>query len=163
MLLAFGGVAVVLAGLYRLERNSATLGIVTVVPIVLVVGFVFGGMYLFGISLTFVTAFLVSITIGLGIDYNIHISDRFAQELADGQPPIEALRTTVRGTGGALFGSALTSGAALATLLGHPSVVFRSFGGIVVLALVLSFVLSVLLLPSFLLPWPRWHTAGRTA
>ena len=162
MLLAFGGVAVVLAGLYRLERNSATLGIVTVVPIVLVVGFVFGGMYLFGISLTFVTAFLVSITIGLGIDYNIHISDRFAQELADGQPPIEALRTTVRGTGGALFGSALTSGAAFATLLVHPSVVFRSFGGIVVLALVLSFVLSVLLLPSFLLPWARWHTAGRT-
>jgi len=158
MLLAFGGVAAVLAAMYRLERGTATLGIVTVVPIVLVVGFMFAGMYVAGIPLTFVTAFLVSITIGLGIDYNIHISDRFAQELAAGRPPVGALTTTVRGTGGALFGSALTSGASFATLLVHPSVVFQSFGGIVVLALVLSFVLSVLLLPSFLLPWARWQT-----
>ena len=158
MLLAFGGVAAVLAAMYRLERGTATLGIVTVVPIVLVVGFVFGGMYAVGIRLTFVTAFLVSITIGLGIDYNIHISDRFAQELAADRAPVDALTTTVRGTGGALFGSALTSSASFATLLLHPSVVFQSFGGIVVLALVLSFVLSVLLLPSLLLPWARWQT-----
>ncbi len=158
MLLAFGGVAAVLAAMYRLEHGTASLGVVTVVPIVLVVGLVFGGLYLFGISLTFVTAFLVSITIGLGIDYNIHVSDRFAQELAAGAAPVDALATTVRGTGGALFGSALTSGVAFATLLLHPSVVFQSFGGIVVLALVLSFLVSVLVLPSFLLPWANWQT-----
>jgi len=160
MLLAFGGVALVLAGMYWLERRQLLLGVVTVVPIVLVVGLVFAGMYVFGVALTFITAFLVSITIGLGIDYNIHISDRFAQELDRGQAPVEALRTTVQGTGGALLGSVLTSGAAFATLLLHPSVVFRSFGLIVVLALVLSFVVSVLVLPSFLLLWARWQSRG---
>jgi predicted RND superfamily exporter protein len=160
MLLAFGGVAVVLAGMYWLERRQLLLGVVTVVPIVLVVGLVFAGMYVFGVALTFITAFLVSITIGLGIDYNIHISDRFAQELDRGQRPVEALRTTVQGTGGALLGSVLTSSAAFATLLLHPSVVFRSFGLIVVLALVLSFVVSVLVLPSFLLLWARWQSRG---
>jgi predicted RND superfamily exporter protein len=156
MLLAFGGVALVLAGMYWLERRELVLGVVTVIPIVLVTGLVFAGMYLFGVALTFITAFLVSITIGLGIDYNIHISDRFAQELDRGLPPVEALRTTVQGTGGALLGSVLTSGVAFATLLLHPSVVFRSFGLIVVLALALSFVVSVLVLPSFLLLWARW-------
>ena len=160
MLLAFGGVALVLAGMYWLERRQLLLGVVTVVPIVLVVGLVFAGMYVLGVALTFITAFLVSITIGLGIDYNIHISDRFAQELDRGQEPVEALRTTVQGTGGALLGSVLTSGAAFATLLLHPSVVFRSFGLIVVLALVLSFVVSVLVLPSFLLLWARWQSPG---
>ena len=160
MLLAFGGVALVLAGMYWLERQELLLGVVTVVPIVLVVGLVFAGMYVFGVALTFITAFLVSITIGLGIDYNIHISDRFAQELDRGQEPVEALRTTVQGTGGALLGSVLTSSAAFATLLLHPSVVFQSFGLIVVLALVLSFVVSVLVLPSFLLLWARWQSRG---
>jgi predicted RND superfamily exporter protein len=155
MALAFLGVALVLALTYRLERGTATLGIVTVVPIVLVVGSVFAGMYLFDFALTFVTAFLVSITIGLGIDYNIHVSDRFAHELDEGADPIDALSTTVTGTGGALLGSALTSGAAFATLLVHPSVVFQSFGFIVVVALALSFVVSVLVFPSMLLLWAR--------
>jgi predicted RND superfamily exporter protein len=155
MALAFAGIALVLAATYRVERGTATLGIVTVVPIVLVVGAVFASMALLGLSLTFITAFLVSITIGLGIDYNIHISDRFAHELADGADPIEALSTTVTGTGGALLGSALTSGAAFATLLVHPSVVFQSFGFIVVVALALSFVVSVLVFPSMLLLWAR--------
>ena len=155
MLLAFGGVAVVLAGTYHLERGAASLGAVTLVPIVLVLGLVFGGMYLFEVPLTFVTAFLVSITIGLGIDYNIHVSDRFAQELDRGRRPVEALHTAVQGTGGALLGSALTSSVAFVTLLAHPSAVFQSFGAIVVLALALSFVVSVLVLPSFLLLWAR--------
>ncbi|WP_436936294.1 efflux RND transporter permease subunit [Halovenus marina] len=157
MVLAFGGVTLVLAATYHLERRRLTLGVVTVVPIVLVTGFVFGGMYLFGVPLTFITAFLVSITIGLGIDYNIHVSDRFMQELDDGADPIDALYTTVRGTGGALLGSALTSCAAFATLLVHPSAVFQSFGAIVVLSLFLSFLVSVFVLPSFLLCWARWR------
>ena len=103
---------------------------------------------------------LAVIAVMLGIDYNIHISDRFAQELDRGPEPVEALKTAVRGTGGALLGSVLTSSAAFATLLLHPSVVFRSFGLIVVLALVLSFVVSVLILPSFLLVWARWGSRG---
>jgi len=155
MLLAFAGVALVLAGMYYLERGSATLGALTVVPIGLVVGLVFGGMYLFGIPLTFVTAFLASITVGLGIDYNIHVSDRFAQELAAGTDPVPALYETVTGTGGALLGSALTSSAAFATLLLHPSPVFQSFGFIVVVALLLSFAVSVLVFPSLLLWWSK--------
>ena len=161
MLLAFAGVTVVLGVAYRIERESLTLGAVTVAPIMIVVGFVFGGMYLFSVSLTFITAFLVSITIGLGIDYNIHISDRFAQEFERTGNPEESLYIAVRGTGGALLGSALTSSAAFATLLVHPSVVFQSFGLIVVLALLLSFFVSIFVLPSFLLLWARWQPVTR--
>jgi len=155
MLLAFGGVALVLAGTTYIQRGRPSLGVITVVPIALVVGLVFGTMYVFGVPLTFVTAFLVSITIGLGIDYSIHVSERFAQELDGGTEPVAALYTTVQGTGGALFGSALTSGAAFSTLLLHPSPVFQSFGLIVVGALFCSFAVSVLVFPSLLLWWAR--------
>jgi predicted RND superfamily exporter protein len=155
MVLAFGGVAVVLGGMYRFEQGSATLGLITVVPMVVIIGLVFAGMSLFEIPLTFITAFLVSITIGLGIDYNIHISDRFATELDSGTDPVDALETTVTGTGGALLGSALTSSAAFATLLAHPAPMFQSFGFIVVVAMGLSFVTSVVVFPSLLLWWAR--------
>jgi predicted RND superfamily exporter protein len=159
MLVAFAGVAIVLAGMYHVERDAASLGAVTVIPIALVIGLVFGGMVLFAVPLTFITAFLASITVGLGIDYNIHISDRFAQELDRGRDPVDALYETVTGTGGALFGSALTSGVSFATLLIHPSALFQSFGFIVVLALLLSFAVSVLVLPSLLLVWANWTGA----
>ncbi|MEF8813578.1 MAG: MMPL family transporter [Halovenus sp.] len=153
MLIALAGVLVSLAVIYRFQHGSTLLGVATVIPIGLVLGLVFGAMYLVGIPLTFVTALLVSITIGLGIDYNIHISDRFAQELESGADPTEALYTAVTGTGGALLGSVLTSGAAFATLLLHTSPQIRSFGAIVVLALSLSFLLSVFVLPSLLYLW----------
>ncbi|TYL38018.1 RND transporter [Natronococcus pandeyae] len=153
MLIALAGVLVALAAIYRFERDSALLGALTVVPIALVVGLVIGSMSLFGVPLTFVTALLMSITIGLGIDYNIHVSDRFAQALERGADPATALYTAVTGTGGALLGSALTSGAAFATLLLHPGPQIRSFGAIVVLALALSFLLSVFVLPSLLYLW----------
>jgi predicted RND superfamily exporter protein len=155
MLVALVVVAVVLAVSYRLTEGSATLGAITVVPIALVLALVLGGMYLTGTPITFVTALLMSLVIGLGIDYNIHVSDRFAQELDRGRDPVGALRTAVIGTGGALLGSTLTSGGAFATLLLHVSPQLRGFGMLVVLALSLAFVVSVFVFPSMLLAWSQ--------
>lgn len=157
LLLALVGVLVTLAVVFRAVHNSATLGAITVVPIALVMGLVFGGMYLLSVPLTFLTAFLVAITIGLGIDYTIHITDRFAQEREAGRDSVDALYTTVRGTGGALFGSALTSGAAFSTIALHPHPQFTSLGLIVVLALTMSFLVSVFVLPSLLYRWAQWR------
>ena len=153
MLLALSGVALALIVVYRLTHGTALLGALTVVPIVLALGLVFGGMYLLGEPLTLFTALLVSITIGLGIDYNIHVSDRFAQELEAGRNVETALREAVTGTGGALLGSAITSGGAFALLLLVPEPQFSSFGVIATLALSISFVLSVFVLPSLLWLW----------
>jgi predicted RND superfamily exporter protein len=126
-----------------------------VLPIAMALGIVFGGMYLLGQPLTLLTAVLVSITIGLGIDYNIHISDRFAQELDRGRDVPSALREALTGTGGALLGSAVTSGGAFSLLIVVPHPQFNSFGIIVALALGVSFLLSVFVLPSVLWLWAR--------
>ncbi|WP_436935643.1 efflux RND transporter permease subunit [Halovenus marina] len=152
-LLAMLGVLVTLAAIYRFVHGSLSLGVVTVVPIGLALGIVFGVMYLLGQPLTLLTALLVSITIGLGIDYNIHVSDRFAQELEGGRDVEAALREAVTGTGGALLGSAVTSGSAFSLLMIIPHPQFNSFGLIVALALSVSFLLSVFVLPSVLWLW----------
>lgn len=155
MLIALGIIGIVLGLIYRLTEGSATLGVLTVVPITLVIGLVLAGMYVTNTPVTLLTALLLSLAVGLGVDYNIHISDRFAQELSQGDDPVAALQTAVTGTGGALLGSTLTSGGAFATLLLHTSPQLRSFGMLVVLALSLSFLVSVFVFPSMLLVWAR--------
>ena len=153
LLVALAGVLLALAFVYRVVHDSLLLGAVTVVPIGLALGLVFGGMYLAGQPLTMTTALLVGITIGLGIDYNIHVSDRFAQELQRGRDVTTALREAVTGTGGALLGSAVTSGGAFSLLILVPVPDITSFGLITALALGFSFLLSVFVLPSLLWLW----------
>ncbi|APW97549.1 RND transporter [Halobiforma lacisalsi AJ5] len=165
LLLALGAVFATLAVVYRYVHGSATLGIVTAFPIALVTGLVVGGMYLLDVPLTLLTALLMSLVIGLGIDYGIHVSDRFAQELERGDPdhrrrPLAALERAVTGTGGALLGSTLTSAGAFATLLLHPHPQLESFGTLVVLAIVTAFVVSVFVLPSALALWARYGRSG---
>jgi Predicted exporters of the RND superfamily len=135
--------------------DSATLGLVTGLPIALVLALVFGGMLLLDEPLTATTALIVSIAIGLGIDYNIHISDRFATELERGNSIEAALRDATTGTGGALLGSAVTSTGAFALLIVAPLANFQSIGVILALTLAASFLLSVFVLPSLLYQWAR--------
>ncbi|UPV72876.1 MMPL family transporter [Halorussus limi] len=156
LVIALAAVFVMLMVVYRIAEGSASLGAITVVPIALVTALVVGGMYLLDVPLTLLTSLLMSLVIGLGIDYNIHISDRFAQELDAGRDAYRALREAVTGTGGALFGSTLTSTGAFSALLLSPSPQLRSFGTLVVLALSLSFVVAIFVLPSLLLLWTRY-------
>lgn len=161
MVVALVAILVALTGVFRLTHGSATLGAVVAVPIALVIGLVIGGMYLLDVPLTLLTALLMSLVIGLGVDYNIHVGDRFADELRAGVPRLEALRAAVTGTGGALLGSSLTSAGAFATFVLVPAPQLQSFGVIVVLALVTSFLTSVLVLPSILWVWSaRFGVAG---
>ncbi|MFC7081292.1 efflux RND transporter permease subunit [Halorussus caseinilyticus] len=159
LIVALIAVFVMLMLVYRLTQGSATLGAVTVIPIVLVTALVVGGMYLLDVPLTLFTSLLMSLVIGLGIDYNIHITDRFAEELERTGDSYLALREAVTGTGGALLGSTLTSTGAFSALLLASSPALQSFGKLVVLALTLSFVVSIFVLPSLLVVWTRYvHT-----
>jgi predicted RND superfamily exporter protein len=156
MFIALSAAVVVMAIIFRLMHGTATLGVVVAVPITLVVGLVVGGMYLLEIPLNLLTALLMSLVIGLGIDYNIHLGDRFADERREGADTYEALEKAVTGTGGALLGSTLTSVCAFAALLLIPSPGMQSFGTIVVVALSTAFVASVFVLPSILALWSRF-------
>ncbi|WP_227134661.1 efflux RND transporter permease subunit [Halorubellus salinus] len=156
MAVALAAIALTLAGVFRYMHGSATLGLVVAVPIALVLGLVVGGMYLLSIPLTLLTALLMSLVIGLGIDYNIHVGDRYADERREGAGTYEALEAAVTGTGGALLGSTLTSVGALATITLVPHPQLQSFGAIVVVALTTAFAVSVLVLPSLLVLWSRY-------
>jgi predicted RND superfamily exporter protein len=113
-----------------------------------------------GEELTLLTSVIASLTVGLGVDYSIHFSERYKQEL-DRQSGIwPALFATMAGTGGALFGGFVTTVAAFATLGLSTMPQLAQFGLLVALALVYAFLSTVLVLPSLLVVWTRVFGPG---
>jgi predicted RND superfamily exporter protein len=138
--------------IYWALEGSASLGIANLVPILVTVTAIAATMRWLGISFNALTATILAITIGLGIDYSVHVTHRFADErrVADLST---ALDRTVRGTGGALAGSMLTtvSGIGVLALALFPAI--GQFGVLTALSVFYSFVASLVVLPSALVVW----------
>ncbi|MFC4406227.1 efflux RND transporter permease subunit [Haloarchaeobius iranensis] len=146
--------AVLVVG-YRLFDGYASLGAVTIVPVVLSLAWVLGVMYLLEIPFNAQTALITSLGIGLGVDYSIHMSERFTDELERLGDVDDALTATIDGTGGALLGSAVTTAAGFSTLALAIVPSLQRFGIVIGVAIVFAFVGAVLVLPSILALWGR--------
>jgi predicted RND superfamily exporter protein len=141
---------------YRLTGNAASLGVVTLLPVLFAVSWILGTMWLVGMPFNALTGTIAALTIGLGIDYSIHVSDRYEQELHRQEDVWAALQTTVTGTGGALLGTAATTVGGFGTLVLAILPALRQFGIITGLTIVYAFLASVLVLPSMLVLWTRY-------
>lgn len=161
LVVSLSAILVFLCFVYWLKEKSATLGIVATIPIALVIALVAISMLLLDVPITFNTALMFGLVIGLGVDYSIHVTDRFAQEYGPDGSVYRALETTVTGTGGALFGSTLTTAGAFATLALSPFTQSAHTGIIVALSLLFAFLINIFVLPSFLVVWARF--AGSNA
>lgn len=153
VLLSLVGILLLLIVVYRRLEGSATLGVVTFLPIALVVAAISLGMLLLDVPITFVTALMIGLVIGMGVDYTIHVTDRFVDELDETGEPFAALERTVTGTGGALLGSSITTVAAFVTLAASPFEQTANFGSVIALAILGAFLVSVFVLPSLLVVW----------
>ena len=69
----------------------------------------------------------------------------------------EAIRSTTTHTGGALAGSAFTTAAGFGILMTSTLKPFQQLGEVTFWAIVFALVASVLVLPSMLVLWDRWH------
>jgi predicted RND superfamily exporter protein len=152
--LALGGTAIFLLVIYWVLEGKPTLGIANLIPIIVAVALVAGSMRVLGIAFNAFTATILALTIGLGIDYSVHVVHRFVDERHE-RPLMEALRVTVRGTGGALFGSMLTTSFGIGVLTLAVLDVLGQFGTLTALSVVYSFLVSLLVLPSALVVWDR--------
>ena len=137
--------------LLTLWMRSLSFALVTIIPIGLVVSWLYAFMYLTGYSLNFVTATIAAVSIGVGIDYSIHMTQRFRQELAKEQGQVEAMQTAASGTGVALAGSAASSIVGFAVLGLAPMPLFSTYGIISAVMILMAAVASLLVLPSLLL------------
>ena len=153
--LALGATVVFLIVIYWILEGLPSLGVVNTLPIAVAVAFVAGTMRLLGISFNAFTATILSLTIGLGIDYSVHVVHRFVDERRE-HDLFTALDRTVRGTGGALAGSMLTTTFGIGVLVLALLSVLGQFGVLTALSIVYSFVASLFVLPSALVVWDRF-------
>ncbi|MFC6873437.1 efflux RND transporter permease subunit [Halobellus marinus] len=143
---------------YALERRPA-LGVVTLFPILVTVVFLVATMRFLDIPFNTLTATILSVTVGIGIDYSIHVVHRFVEEYDTRGNGLASARVTLQGTGGALFGTTLTTataGIALYYLSITPILV--QFGALIAFSVTYSFITSVVILPVVLVLWTRWES-----
>jgi len=159
--LALAGASVFLVLIYSVLEGRPSLGIVNIVPVVVTVALLAGTMRLLSIPFNALTATMLAITIGLGVDYSVHVTHRFADEFAVNDLQT-ALDRTVRGTGGALLSSMLTTvfGIGVLGLAVFPAI--GQFGILTALSIAYAFLASLLVLPSTIIVWDRVFNAERS-
>ena len=124
-------------------------------PVLLVLVWILGTMVTIGYTLNVMTILIGALTVGLGVTYAIHISHRFIEEMEHHHSLDKAINNTVKNTGSALFGAAMT------TVLGFGVLFFailppmKQFGTMTALTILYSFLSSVWVLPSMLVIWAR--------
>jgi len=142
---------------YLIDIRKPFLGVITILPVVAIVMGTYLGMYLLEIPLNPVTSTLSGLAIGIGVPFVIHVTNRFREVLASSDSPIEAAKTTLKTTGGSLFGSAFTTMAGFGILMTSSLKPFQQMGIVVVVALGFALVASILILPTLLVLWANYH------
>jgi len=157
LLVTLVAVFVFLMIVYRITDGSATLGMVTLLPVALSVAWILGTMFLIGIPFNVITGTITSLTIGLGVAYSIHLSERFNLEMERQDGKVwPAMERSVTGTGGALLGSAATTAGGFGVLAFALLPALQQFGIITAITIVYAFLASVFVLPSLLAVWTRY-------
>ena len=102
---------------YLIDIRKPFLGVITILPVVAIVMGTYLGMYFLDIPLNPVTSTLSGLAIGIGVPFVIHVTNRFRETLLVAPNPVEAVKTTLKTTGGSLFGSAFTTMAGFGILM----------------------------------------------
>jgi predicted RND superfamily exporter protein len=160
LVVALVAAAAFLVVVYGVLEGRPSLGLVNVLPIAVTVAALASTMRFLDIPFNVLTGTSLSIAIGLGIDYSAHLLHRFVEEY-DGATDVDtALLATVRGTGGALTGSMLTTVSGLGVLWLAISPILGQFGLLIALSVLYSYLASILVLPTTLVLWDRHVSKG---
>ena len=148
--------------------RSLRYAVVSLVPILLVIAWLYGFMYAAGYSINLVTATIGAISIGVGIDFAIHMTMRFREEITGQATRLDALRRATAGTGVALVGSTISSVVGFAILALAPMPMFASYGLLTAVMISLALAASLLVLPGLLMlvtrePQPHTEAGMRSA
>ncbi len=142
---------------YWTTLRQPALAIVAVGPIVLVLIWVLGTMALVGIPYTLTTSIITALSIGIGVDYTIHVIQRYREEFTRTRNPEQAAIRTLATTGSALMGSALTTAIGLGVLAFAPTVATQQFGITAAITIAYALIISTVLVPPAMTIWGAYQ------
>ncbi len=126
-------------------------GLAATSVVFLAIAFELGILRILGWPLDIMTVLIASLVIGTGIDFGVHVTHRFREEVyVNGVGAEEAINSTVRNVGAALLSAAVTTCGAFLILAISSLSVLRRFGIITAIALACACFAALVLAPSFL-------------
>ncbi len=149
-LTSFVGVLLLFALAYRRPAALVFIGLPLAIAVLWTLALVPVGLPEYGGRLSAVGGAFAAVLLGLGIDYAVHIYNRFAAERAAGSTPEEAAERSVITTGEGIFYGALTTIIAFLGMTVSNFRVFREFGRLAALGVFLTVLLLLMGLPAAL-------------
>jgi hypothetical protein len=140
--------AVLLAGALGSARRAAVL----LAPVVAAVAAVLGGMGWLGVPLGIATSTFAALTLGIGVDFAIHLEAAFRRRRAAGAPPAEAVAGALAVAGRPLAWTTAVTAAGLAVLTLSAIPPNRHLAVLLAAGIVASWAAATTLLPALLAP-----------
>ena len=123
---------------------------VVILPVGLAGTWVVGAMAVLGINWNVLTVMITALTIGLGIDYSIHVWRKFEANRESGMGTWASMRDMYATTGSALIMSAGTTICGFMVLILSPVPVIKDFGLVSSISVAFSLILALMVLPGLL-------------
>ncbi len=150
-LVCIGVIGLMLILVYR----KLALGLIPLIPVILSTAWIMGAMYVLGMSINVLTVTVTSLGIGMGIDYAVHVSERFREEMKKNTIKMSA-KETIGNLCRPLSISSMTTVAGFSVLLLTPIPIMASYGIICALSLVFSYTAAMFVLPVVLVARSNW-------
>ena len=131
--------------------RSIRYGLASIVPILMVVTWLYAFMELAGYAINLVTATIAAVSIGIGISFAIHFIARYRTELERTGDRVTAVSNTGEGTGVALVASAASSAVGFAILALAPMPLFAAYGLLTALMILMALIATLVVLPGVLM------------
>ena len=106
---------------------------------------------------TIITSIITALSIGIGVDYTIHMIHRYREEYSLVRDPEKAATRTLATTGSALLGSALTTALGLGVLVASPLAASQQFGITAAITIAYSLIVSILVVPPAVTVWGAYQ------
>jgi len=139
---------VIIVGLILRSFKS---GIYASIPIIASIVILFGLMGYIGISLNIATVLVASLTLGIGIDYSIHVITHFNHSYKRGGDVYRALRDVILISGKAIIINILSVAGGFLVLLFSEMVPLQYFGLLISISMIASGLGALTLLPVILI------------
>jgi predicted RND superfamily exporter protein len=129
--------------------NSSKYGFLTMVPVFFILMWEPGLLVVSDIPLSLITISIAAIMVGIGIDYGVHITHRFREEIFKGASRQQAVRISIERTGLSLVEAALTTIACVASIFFINIQALHEFVIVIILMTAFSCIAAALLMPVF--------------
>ena len=129
-------------------RRTAADTVLTLITIFFAMSWMNGIGYLLFEDASPMAQILPILLIGLGVDYSIHVTSRYREEVSSGSSVDDAIRSSIRTVGVALVLATLTTMVGFLTNLFNPLPALREFGVLAAIGIFASFLLMLTFVPA---------------